>query len=218
MSRRKKPTVSQTAPLHLTTSSYPCAVQAARGGTRPHGCTYRIHGVTTQGRALRAYGPELDDMNAVITVARPVVADVNIRQGANGSQPSATTALLDDVVDLRPSNLPLYQRSRLSSACFLAPTETRAQENARIAILDRAFSLVRGGVEPPTFRFSGGFARPGESVTGCLSGLYQVLPHLGVHVQHHASTAVVSTTLARSAAARCASRVGCLCQLGPPGT
>jgi hypothetical protein len=23
--------------------------------------------------------------------------------------------------------------------------------------------VVRGGVEPPTFRFSGGFARPGES-------------------------------------------------------
>ena len=66
---REKPTVSQTAPLHLTTSSYPCAVQAARGGTRPPGCTCRIHRVTTQGRALRAYGPELDDVNAVITAA-----------------------------------------------------------------------------------------------------------------------------------------------------
>lgn len=41
------------APLRLTASSYPCAVQAARGET----C-----------RALRACGPELDDMNAVITV------------------------------------------------------------------------------------------------------------------------------------------------------
>jgi hypothetical protein len=63
MSLREKPAVSQTAPL--TTSSYPCAVQAARGGTRPPGCTCRIRRVTAQGRALRAYGPELDDMNAM---------------------------------------------------------------------------------------------------------------------------------------------------------
>ena len=48
---------------------YPCAVQAARGGTRPPGCTCRIRRVTTQGRALRACGPELDDMNAVIPAA-----------------------------------------------------------------------------------------------------------------------------------------------------
>jgi hypothetical protein len=31
MSLREKPTVSQTAPLRLTTSSFPCAVQAATG-------------------------------------------------------------------------------------------------------------------------------------------------------------------------------------------
>ena len=39
MSLREKPTVSQTAPLRLTTSSYPCAVQAAGGrnaATRVH--------------------------------------------------------------------------------------------------------------------------------------------------------------------------------------
>jgi hypothetical protein len=71
MSLREKPTVSQTAPLRLTTSSYSCAVQVAGGGTRPPWCTCRIRRVTTQGRALRACGPELDDMNAVITAGRP---------------------------------------------------------------------------------------------------------------------------------------------------
>jgi len=71
MSLQNKPTVSQTAPLRLTTSSYPCAVQAARDGTPPPGCTCRIRRVTTQGRPLRACGPELDDMNAVTTVGRP---------------------------------------------------------------------------------------------------------------------------------------------------
>jgi hypothetical protein len=29
--------------------------------------------------------------------------------------------------------------------------------------------VVRGGVEPPTFRFSGGFAGPGESTAGRLA-------------------------------------------------
>ena len=66
-----KPTLSQTAPLRLTTSWYPCAVQAARGGTPTPRCSRRIRRVTTQGRALRAGVPELDDMNAVTTVGRP---------------------------------------------------------------------------------------------------------------------------------------------------
>ena len=64
--QREKPTVSQAAPLRLTTLSYP-----ARGGTRPPGGTRQTRRVTTQGRALRACGPGLDDMNAVITPGRP---------------------------------------------------------------------------------------------------------------------------------------------------
>ena len=68
MSLRDKPTVSQTAPLRLTTSSCPFAVQAAKGETQPPEHTCRIRRVTMQGRAQRTGGPELDDMNAVITV------------------------------------------------------------------------------------------------------------------------------------------------------
>jgi len=68
-------------PLRLTTSSHPCAVQAAGGGTRPPGYTCRIRCVTTQGRALRACGPELGDMNAVHHGRPTVVAGVNIRSG-----------------------------------------------------------------------------------------------------------------------------------------
>jgi hypothetical protein len=41
-----------------------------QGGARPPGCICRIRRVTTHGRALRASGPELDDMNAVITAGR----------------------------------------------------------------------------------------------------------------------------------------------------
>jgi hypothetical protein len=59
--------------------------------------------------------------------------------------------------------------------------------------------VVRGGVEPPTFRFSGGFAGPRESMTGRLSGLYAALAACGVQVHRHVSTAVVSAALARSA-------------------
>jgi len=52
-------------------------------------------------------------------------------------------------------------------------------------------------------RFSGGFAGLGESTTGCLSGPYDAPTPPGVHVHRHASTAVVSTALARSAVSRC---------------
>jgi hypothetical protein len=60
--------------------------------------------------------------------------------------------------------------------------------------------VVRGGVEPPTFRFSGGLASPAESTTGRLSRPYDVRAVLGVQNQRHVSTAVVSTALASSAA------------------
>jgi hypothetical protein len=51
----------------------------------------------------------------------------------------------------------------------------------------------------PAFRFSGGFAGPGWSITGCLTRPYDALAILGVQDQPHVSRAVVSTVLARSA-------------------
>ena len=60
--------------------------------------------------------------------------------------------------------------------------------------------VVRGGVEPPTFRFSEGLASPGVSTTGRLTRPYEVLAALEVQDQPHVSTAVVSTALASSAA------------------
>ncbi len=59
--------------------------------------------------------------------------------------------------------------------------------------------MVRGGVEPPTFRFSGGLAGPGESIAGWLTGPSGALALLRVQARPHLSTAVVSTALARSA-------------------
>jgi len=68
-------------------------------------------------------------------------------------------------------------------------------------------------------RFSGGFSRPGESITGHPSGPYDVSVLRGVHVQHHASTAAVSTTLARSAGPHGALvRAACHCQFRLPET
>ena len=55
---------------------------------------------------------------------------------------------------------------------------------------------VRGGVEPPTFRFSGGFSSPRGSTTRRLTRPYDVRAVLGVQDQPHVSTAVVSTVLA----------------------
>jgi hypothetical protein len=51
--------------------------------------------------------------------------------------------------------------------------------------------VVRGWAEPPTFRFSGGFADPGGSITGRLTGPHDALDPLGVQDQPHVSTAVV---------------------------
>jgi len=59
--------------------------------------------------------------------------------------------------------------------------------------------VVRGGVEPPTFRFSGGLASPGMSTIGRLTRPYDVLAALEVQVQPHVSTTVVSTVLANPA-------------------
>jgi hypothetical protein len=61
---------------------------------------------------------------------------------------------------------------------------------------DRRVSQFRGGqggVEPPTFRFSGGLARPGESTTGQLTRPDGVSAGETVHDQPHVSTSVVST-------------------------
>jgi len=62
--------------------------------------------------------------------------------------------------------------------------------------------VVRGGVEPPTFRFSGGLASPGMSTIGRLTRPYDVLAALEVQVQPHVSTTVVSTVLANPAVLR----------------
>src|SRR6516162_5939177 len=59
--------------------------------------------------------------------------------------------------------------------------------------------VVRGGVEPPTFRFSEGFAGPGMSITSRLTGPYAAPAPSAVQAQPHVSTAVVSKALARSA-------------------
>jgi hypothetical protein len=59
--------------------------------------------------------------------------------------------------------------------------------------------VARGGVEPPTFRFLEGFAGPGRSITGRLTGPTAALAPFGIQDRPHASTAVVSKALARSA-------------------
>ena len=52
--------------------------------------------------------------------------------------------------------------------------------------------VVRGGVEPPTFRFSGGLASTGMSTTDRLIRPYDALAPLEVQDHPHVSTAVVS--------------------------
>lgn len=49
-----------------------------------------------------------------------------------------------------------------------------------------------------SFRFSGGFASPGGPITGRLTRSHDALARLGVQDYPHASTAVISKTLARS--------------------
>src|SRR5580693_3839039 len=56
--------------------------------------------------------------------------------------------------------------------------------------------VVRGGVEPPTFRFSGGFAGPGWSSAGRLTGANAAVCLLAVQDQLQVSRAVVSEVLA----------------------
>jgi hypothetical protein len=59
--------------------------------------------------------------------------------------------------------------------------------------------VVRGRIELPTFRFSEGFAGPGRSITGRLTGRTAALGPFGIQDRPHVSTAVVSNALARSA-------------------
>jgi hypothetical protein len=47
--------------------------------------------------------------------------------------------------------------------------------------------VVRGRVELPTFRFSGGFASPGASTMRQLTGPYDALAPVGVQDQPHVS-------------------------------
>ena len=58
--------------------------------------------------------------------------------------------------------------------------------------------VVRGGVEPPTFRFSAGCAGPGRSIAGRLTGPTAALAPFGIQGRPHVSTAFVSKALARS--------------------
>jgi hypothetical protein len=58
--------------------------------------------------------------------------------------------------------------------------------------------VVRGGVEPPTFRFSEGLAGPGRSIRVRPTGPNKVLAPFGVQDQPEISTVVVSKALARS--------------------
>jgi len=59
--------------------------------------------------------------------------------------------------------------------------------------------VVRGRIELPTFRFSGGFAGLGQSTTVQLTGPYDALAPVGVQNRPHVSGTVVSKALARSA-------------------
>jgi len=58
--------------------------------------------------------------------------------------------------------------------------------------------VVRGGVEPPTFRFSGHFADPGGSRAVRLTSSSLVWAVVSVHRDPHPSRTVVSNSLARS--------------------
>jgi hypothetical protein len=58
--------------------------------------------------------------------------------------------------------------------------------------------VVRGGVEPPTFRFSEGLAGPGRSTRVRPTGPDDVLAPFGVRDQPQISTVVVSKELTRS--------------------
>jgi hypothetical protein len=58
--------------------------------------------------------------------------------------------------------------------------------------------VVRGGVEPPTFRFSGGFGSSGKSTAVRLTRSYGTATACVVQDQPHASRIAVSGRLARS--------------------
>jgi hypothetical protein len=90
------------------------------------------------------------------------------------------------------AGFPLFQRC----ARFRVAHVTLPQ--SALSLL-RVPAVVRGGVEPPTFRFSEGLASPGESTTDRLTRPYDVLAALGVQDQPHVSTAVVSRALASPA-------------------
>src|SRR5207248_5710168 len=82
----------------------------------------------------------------------------------------------------RPIEVP---RSRSQSITLLYSAAVRLQ----------ARSVRRRGL---SFRFSGGFAGPGESTTVQLSGPYGVSAFVGVQDRPHVSRVVVSKALARS--------------------
>ena len=67
-------------PLRLADSSYLCAIRAARCGTQPPGCTFRIRRVTPQGRALRGMRPRTGRYECRHHSRPTVVAGVNNRR------------------------------------------------------------------------------------------------------------------------------------------
>lgn len=77
--------------------------------------------------------------------------------------------------------------------------------------LMQVYAVVRSGIEPPTFRFSGGLAGPLTSVAAHLSTPHAELALSGIRARHLVSVAVVSAALAarqirRTVRQRCGKR------------
>jgi len=126
----------------------PIVVPVCRAGGQGRNVATRVHLPNSPrhhaGRALRACGSRTGRYECRHHSRPTVVAGVNIRQGAHWLAAVCRHALLDDVVDLRPSMLPCTSGAAYRPLASWPQTETPARENALITILDRTFSLIRG--------------------------------------------------------------------------
>jgi hypothetical protein len=93
----------------------------------------------------------------------------------------------------------LIQRAANMSNRYPGATYGRQAVRRNLLASDSPLRQRSGRIDPPTFRFSGGFASPGPSTTGRLTRPYDALAPLEVQDHPHVSTAVVSRVLARSA-------------------